>query len=355
MHDVIIVGAGVAGSYLAGKLADLDVLVLEKNKIVIMKDSGIVSSRFMSFFREKELIKSDIREMKAVSPSGISISLKSRQPFAHILDREKFLRFLRAGIRKNIRYETARKVVISSAGVTVYTDKTGHQARLVVGCDGANSVVRKAAGIKAPKTAAGIMVKAGLEGGIKVYFNKYFSPDFFSWTMNGEYGLMTAVNPLDYFNYFRQKMQLPDGEVHAAPIPVGYTKSFSERCLLVGDACGQVKPLSGGGIIFSLAAAGYAADTIRAALRGKKFGKGFLSSYERAWKNDFGSEIRKQLLFRKIYRKLTNRDIDALFMDFGQSIATLGKFDYDRLSGIWTKMPKLKLAKHLILGLLRLF
>ena len=100
MYDIIIVGSGVAGSYMTSLLADFNVLVIEKDKKVILKDSGIVSKKFNDFFDEKNLIKDEIDEMIAVSPSGFEFSLKSEDPYAYLLERKKFSFFLRKTLKR---------------------------------------------------------------------------------------------------------------------------------------------------------------------------------------------------------------------------------------------------------------
>ena len=349
MHDVIVVGAGIAGSYLASRL-DKDVMILEKSKKT-KKDTGIVSKKILEFLPKKVLEK-EIREMKFFSPSGLNFSLKSEKPFAYFLKRD-FISYLRKKARKNskIRYETVNNIEYLKDSVIVHTDRNDYECRLVVGADGANSIVRRTAGIKNPGIFLGMMTRARINDEIKIYLNKYFSSDFFSWIIPGEYGLITAIRPKDYFEYFKKTMNLPEGRFYSSPIPVGCTKSYFHRTLLIGDSCGMTKPLTGGGIIFSLTACNYAEQTIKEAFHKNRFESGFLNQYEKKWKGDFGYEIRKQMLFRNIYRKLTNKDIDNLFRDFGPSIERLGEFDYDHFSKSWRDMPKLKLLKFLITNL----
>ena len=100
MYDVIIVGAGVGGSHLASKLKG-NVLVLEKDKKIKPKDSGIVSKNFLNFFG-KEFIKDKISEMKVMSPSGNVIFLQNRnEPMAYIIKRESFAAHLHKIAKKH--------------------------------------------------------------------------------------------------------------------------------------------------------------------------------------------------------------------------------------------------------------
>jgi len=343
MYDIIIVGSGVAGSYISSLLADFNVLVIEKDKKVILKDSGIVSKNFDNFFDDKKLIKDEIDEMVAVSPSGYKFSLNSESPYAYLLERKKFSFFLRKMARKNcdVKYEKSEKIEYHDDFVSVITDKNEYACKIVIGCDGANSIVRQSAGIKNPRLIMGLFSFSKVKKEkIHIFFDKNYSDEFFSWVIpqNNEYGLMAEKNAMAYLYRFMSDKEIKGGKILGSQIPIGFTKSFAKRTLLIGDACGQVKPLSGGGIIFSLAASRYAAETIKNAFEKQRFDKKILYEYEKSWKNDFAGEIRKQLLFRKIYKKMNNRQIDMLFRKFGPKIEKINDFDYDKLSKSWKRV-----------------
>ena len=354
MYDVIIVGCGVAGGYLASQLRGLDVLVLEKDNNVILKDSGLVSSHFRQFF-PKRLIKSKIKEMRAVSPSGITFTLGSEKPFAYILKRKGFSRHLRSISRKNadVKYESVKKVTYSDDCVSVVTSGGEYKSKLVIGCDGTFSIVRRTLGIKLPGMHPGIFVrtKKNLQHKvIDVYFNKYFSPEFFSWVIPqiNEYGIITSVSPMESLDYFKRKINLPEGSIYSSFIPVGYCKSYAFRTLLIGDACGHVKPLTGGGIMFSLRAARHAAAAIKSAVGHERYDATFLSGYEHNWKSEISKEIKLQLVVRRVYKKFTNRNIDNLFVKFGYDISKIEYFDYDKLSTLAWGVSKIELLKYFL-------
>jgi len=354
MHDLIVVGSGVAGSFLTSRLKDMDILVLEKDRKT-KTDSGIVSSK-ISKFLPKKFLDREIKEMKFVSPSGLEFSLKRERPFAYFLKKD-FSCLLRKEAKKNskIRYETVRSIEYLEDSVIVYTDDNDYRCSMLVGADGASSVVRKTAEIKDPGLCLGMLVRARIESEVKIYMNKYFSPDFFSWKLPGEYGLITSIRPREYMDYFKTKLGLPEGRLYSSLIPFGYTKSYYHRTILIGDSCGMTKPLTGGGIIFSLTACNHAKKAIEKAFDNGKFNQSFLKQYEKAWKKDFGSEIKRQMIFRKIYRNLTNKEIDGLFKQFGPHIERLDDFDYDHFSNSWRKMPKWGLFKFIISKLNLLF
>lgn len=355
MYDIIIIGSGIAGSYMAGKLKDFNVLVIEKDREPVVKDSGIVSDHIFDFFKGDKLIKEKINTVRFLSQSNI-LTVEKRDPFAYILDREEMAGFLRNSSEDRTMIETAREVTQHGGFVSVRTGEHEYHTKMLIGADGANSIVRRAVIGSGPKLYAGLMNKTGTDIGhdcVHVYLNKYFSPDFFSWTIpqNNEYGLITAVRPMEYYNFFKKKAGLPNGKVYGSWIPIGMSKSFSNRTLLVGDSCGQVKPLTGGGIIYSLRSADHAIETIKQAFDEDRFDEKSLSGYEKKWKSDIGPEIKRQLFLRKLYRKITNKQMDSLLNEFGPYLEKLDgieEFDYDRPTDLLSRLPKLKLLKTLL-------
>ena len=97
-----------------------------------------------------------------------------------------------------------------------------------------------------------------------------------------------------------------------ALVPTGgpISKSYTDRCLLLGDSVGMVSPLTGGGIAYAMRAARYAAQVLAIAIEKDEFGSNALSEYERLWRSDFGNDFSDQLLAQKIF---TSPFTDLLF------------------------------------------
>ena len=97
-------------------------------------------------------------------------------------------------------------------------------------------------------------------------------------------------------------------------IPIGaLPKTSGERVLAVGDAAGQTKPTTGGGLYYGLLCARLAAEVLGAALRSDRLGAGGLAEYERRWRAVLGRELGSAQRFRRIYERLSDADIDRLF------------------------------------------
>jgi flavin-dependent dehydrogenase len=91
-------------------------------------------------------------------------------------------------------------------------------------------------------------------------------------------------------------------------------RTFADRVLAIGDAAGLVKPTTGGGIYYSVVSATLAADVLGDALRRDDLRAGALSAYERAWRDRLMPEFRAQLALRMLAQRLSDAEIDDLFV-----------------------------------------
>ena len=89
-------------------------------------------------------------------------------------------------------------------------------------------------------------------------------------------------------------------------------KSYADRVVAVGDAAGLTKPVSGGGIFYSLLSAQFAAETLIEALAADDLSAARLSWYEVRWRERLMPEIRTSRRFRELLARLTDREWDRL-------------------------------------------
>lgn len=90
-------------------------------------------------------------------------------------------------------------------------------------------------------------------------------------------------------------------------------RTYTERLIVVGDAAGQVKPTSGGGIYYGLLCAEIAAGTLHEALESGDLSANSLARYERRWKQKLGRELKTGYWARKLFEHLSDRQIDRIF------------------------------------------
>lgn len=81
--------------------------------------------------------------------------------------------------------------------------------------------------------------------------------------------------------------------MRSAPLRIGgVARSFADGFLAVGDAAGQIDPLSGEGIQFAMDAAEMAAATLHEGLNRNDLSECFLSRYQEGWMDSFGRDFR---------------------------------------------------------------
>ena len=157
-------------------------------------------------------------------------------------------------------------------------------------------------------------------GRVEIYFDQKKYPGFFAWIIPSSDGVGKvgvagrAINAADILEEFlSRKGSYSTIRKIFAPIWIKgpIDKFVSKNIVIVGDAAGQSKPTTAGGI-FSCGFGGILAG--RAISKYLETGnKEDLNQYQKLWKKKFGKEFEKQLLARKILERLDNPTIDKLF------------------------------------------
>jgi flavin-dependent dehydrogenase len=135
---------------------------------------------------------------------------------------------------------------------------------------------------------------------------------------------------------FSAHLEAPCPPVRHWVIPLSpIRRTYADRLVAVGDAAGQVKPTSGGGIYYGMLCAEAAAEVLAEGLRRDDLSARFLSRYERAWRRRIGAEIRAGRLFRRIFERMTGEEIDAVFRVLAadgvlEEVAAEARFDWHR-------------------------
>lgn len=162
----------------------------------------------------------------------------------------------------------------------------------------------------------------------KVVLGSDVAPGSFGWIVPfrrggvewARIGVSAKTNAVPYLQRLLSGLET-DGHLDCAGaslrswvIPIRPLKrTYSERVLAVGDAAGQTKPTTGGGIFYGLLCAEAAAETAVEAFDKKDFGLSVMRGYETRWHKRVGREIKTGILFRRLGEKLTDGEIDDLF------------------------------------------
>jgi len=179
---------------------------------------------------------------------------------------------------------------------------------------------------------------------VRVHFGRDVAPLFFGWSVPAEPGrtrVGLAVPPeLDPAPFLERLLtqHYPGISVRSRTfgrIPIGLTANpIGDGTLLVGDAAGHVKPLSGGGL-YTGAICGRIAGRIaaQAALRGRTRRED-LADYPLACDRAIGGEVRFGLAARDLLESLSDEGIDDVFaaLDHPDLLRFLGMIgDIDKL------------------------
>lgn len=338
MHDVIVVGAGPAGSRCAGlcERAGLDVTVLEKKPRigVPVQCSGLISRNIDRFVKvPRDCIEHTVKGAVVHGPGGTDIRLRKPGTAAYVIDRERFDLFMAGQVESGIHLETGvESIHTGKDSLRLSTSRGDFRARAIIGCDGPSSVVRKHFGVKPPEMVQGIIAMTDERDdsdSVELWLERKLC-DGFLWRIprgrSVEYGMLgTGARFGDLEGFFR----LGRGYKRSAGlIPLGGCRSYFERALLVGDAAAQTKPWSGGGVIYGLTCAGHVVRTLTAALEKEDLSEQALSVYEDAWRAELGRPISMGMMgrglykemdekqFSEVFRKLASQDLNSLDMDF---------------------------------------
>jgi flavin-dependent dehydrogenase len=200
-------------------------------------------------------------------------------------------------------------------------------ADLIVGADGYKSRVSEIANLPpARERVKGIQVDLDVkESGdeLDVYVGSKVAPGFFAWRIPcGDFvrvGVCISQGngiPSQYLRSLLKRLELDDAAVIeriSGVIPIGFpSRTYANRTLLVGDAAGQAKPLSGGGLYTGMTAAHIAAEVAVAALKEGDLSADRLSEYQRKWREEIGRELERGYLIRRAYLRLSDKRLEAL-------------------------------------------
>jgi digeranylgeranylglycerophospholipid reductase len=361
--DVVVVGGGPSGSCCARELAlrGFKTLLLEEHDTVAAKVlcTGIIGiDAFQEFPLPWETVVGVLGRMKAISRYGTELPYIPQQPIAYIVDKGAFNSALAAQARAAgalVRTSTrAHDLLVDHAGVHLQATVAGERpfrfhARLVVLACGVHYQLTKRLGLGMPREflqGAQTEVPWALTEWTEVHLNKEFSREAFAWLVplhNGStrVGLMCARDARKALIRFLDRLvpRWQDRQdIHLASKPIAQAplrRSYAERVLVIGEAAGQVKATTGGGIYYGLLAARLAAETISTAFATGSFSAAGLRPYERAWQSLLADELSLGLAFRKLYGWLGDRQLDGMLRHIARNglkelIRRKANFDWHR-------------------------
>ncbi len=339
-YDVVIIGAGPIGIYTSIKLVQngLRTLVLEEDAQIGKPRfcTGLISREaFDRFNLPREAIENEVNSASIFSPLGSKVNLKNRTIQVYVTDRAIFDQGL---------YRQAKGIGVEFAlnchclGLEIHDDyvreriifdgtETTIKSDVAILSTGIKYNLHRSVGFIPPANfldCSQTQVLGESDGNIEILLGNSIAPHSFAWIgplkdKKLRIGISTRKNSPSFLKSFLKYLQLKGRinqesfDIVRRPIPLEPIKhTYTSRILVVGDAAGQVKPTTGGGIYFGLLCADLAAKTISGAFKKGDFSKSFLRHYEINWKKKIAFDMTMSIYFRKLIAHFNDEQIEEL-------------------------------------------
>jgi len=333
LYDVLTVGAGFVGSFLSYCLAKrgINVLVFEEHKEIgypehcagLVSTSGLQRLGLLNAVKKEGLILNTINKVRIYTGWRQKIFKITGTDIA-VLDRPGLDRLIASKAQDRgaeILLDTYTKKIMKHG---VKTTRGNFNGRIIVDAEGSRrSLLKKFLQAEIIRSMPAIQIDAKINKNIdtdtvEMYFN---IPDFFSWIIpintntvrigtasrktTNLYGIIRSLGRKRFGKI--KELKKFGGLVN---VDGPYKKFTFGNIVAIGDAVGQTKPTTGGGVILGGLSAALLAATIE-----KNLEQGYpLQNYDTTWRKIFGTNIAFMKLIRKIVFSLDARAISNIII-----------------------------------------
>lgn len=360
-YDIIVVGAGPAGSITAKTAAEkgCSVLLIEKRQEIgdpVRCGEGCSKDTIEPFIDiDPRWISAEVEGARIFAPDGTPISMGQdiNKP-GIILERKIFDRALaqsatNAGVDICVKTSAIGLLMnnndrnnnnknnsfITGIKARSFGEEIDIRSKIVVGADGIESKVGRWAGIatslklKDVETCAQfLMTNVDIDPNFCDFFvGNTISPGGYAWifpkgenTANIGVGIVGSrtneIKPIDCLKKLVNQ-KFPNGKIMeliigAVPLSGSIKRTVANGLLLVGDAARQSDPITGGGIHNSLHCARIAGNVIAEAISKGDYSIKMLNKYEKEWRSTIGKIIDKNYRVKELFIKMTDEQLNSL-------------------------------------------
>ena len=342
-YDVIVAGAGVAGCMAAIEASKQGVRIglFEEHPQVGVPShcSGVVSLsglKLLGMTSNQAFDQRLIRGARFFPPTGSPIEITRPEPVALIINRMKFDQYLaKNAINNGVELHTKSRITkfekTSDQEIQVTIQNQGVVgAKVLIDASGAGSRLPTQAGLKPPDWS---QILPGLQYEligtdrqddlVNLYFGSKRAPGFFAWSIpTGDHsvraGLATSKGNVRTLLDQLVKEHWPKSKIDAIKSGSVLVSGPVDRCwspgfIFAGDAAGQVKQTTGGGIVIGGYCGMLAGKAAASAVKNPRRADQFLETYDHEWREKFSSDLKKMGIGRRLFFGLSDATLDKLF------------------------------------------
>jgi digeranylgeranylglycerophospholipid reductase len=316
-YDILVVGAGPAGSSAALTAAGLGarVLAAERREVigVPVRCAEYIPRALLGElpFRDRAFVAQPVKAMRTLLPDG---RIRETKAPGLIIRRDLFdQRLAECGRAAGAEIRTGLRVVSNEGGEIVMKQAGGRMVRIrpgvIIGADGPRSIVGKWMGLRGRRLIPGVQVRVPLASPME-HTDVYFHPKIFGaygWVFprgdEANVGIAMAGGDLSHgalrttLDWFIGRV-VHEGKIKALPqkrmfgwipaAPLG--RVVRGNMMLAGDAAGHAHPITGAGISNAILAGRLAGKWAVEAVRTGDLPS--LQGYERELEEDLGETLR---------------------------------------------------------------
>jgi geranylgeranyl reductase family protein len=359
-YDVVVVGAGPAGSTAAKNLAEKGFKVLLLDKAAFPRDKpcgGGLPTRVQKRFPYIKPFLDSVSYGTTMFSSSLQYrcNLVREKPFVDMVLRKDFdfglLSLAKKAGATFLGGKSVIDVVIQKDTVSVMLeDGQTIDTQMVVGSDGMHSVVAEKTNLskklevlcislvqEQPMTAKQLttfftkkrliylFIKAHGIAGYAWVFPKKTTVNIgigeFQSAISKERPKIPLKESYEKFiATLKEKKLLPADfpveNLKGATLPIfPLENTYGDRVLLCGDAAGFINPITGEGIYYAMVSGQIAADVIAQGLKTQDLSYQSLSRYQVLWNNDFGKDLKALGRFNNQWGKDSERIVRLMMRD----------------------------------------
>ncbi len=365
--DATIIGGGPVGSFAALKLAKSGVkaTVFEEHAEIGLPSHcaghlSIRSLRTLGLYPLPDgIVENTFCKANFYSPVGTKFSIHLSRPVTAVLNRARFDKYLAgqaeaAGARfiLNARVQSLMVADGFVKGVNILRNGGEEKvhSKITLDAEGISSRLLRQAGLTA-LNYKGLVYAAEAEvenvqgfepDAVEVYLGKNYAPGLYGWLIprldgTAKVGLATnRGNPRDFLHQLMTKHPVASKQLGEAKITqIGYHaislggpigRAYGNGFLAVGDCASQVKPTTGGGVIFGLTCANIAAETACQAIQQGDVSSDALRVYQKRCSDLLGFDFNVMLRLRRFLNSLSDEKVDEM-------LRVCGKLGVDKALG----------------------